>query len=127
VMSDPSCMPQNPSTCPATMTAATGVCTTPPGNAAFCDYPEGRCGCIACEAGDLGATSSAWVCRPWSDVPSGCAATAPRAGEACTVPNQSCDYSRCCGVGIGPDLVCIHGLWQPTVNTGCSCRLPTCP
>jgi hypothetical protein len=109
------CVPA--SNCPAAFGANRDCLSRGP-----CDYPEGRCECTACSGGVH------WQCRAWTDVGPGCDPTRPRAGSACSSEGAQCNYADCCGVSLGPDLVCTDGRWDTDmqVDTACVCALFQC-
>lgn len=111
-------------TCPASYGASEGMACSPSEPA--CDYDEGVCACILCEA--PGGTSGYWHCRAWNDVPAGCPVPRALLGTACSDEGLRCDYAQCCqGPSIGYRMQCTNGYWQSYVDTGCACAFPTCP
>jgi hypothetical protein len=121
----------NPAACPASWSEAmqSGSCTSDVNLA--CEYDEGRCGCVCSN------TTVSWACRARADVlnmPSNngstCPSTRPLAGDACSSEGTTCFYDKVCGdrpLSFGPALVCAHGYWEATVDTGASCGMLSCP
>jgi hypothetical protein len=113
----------NPAACPSTWSdaMASGACTTDPNLA--CEYDEGRCGCVC----NNGAVS--WACRARGDVldvnaNGSCPSPRPLAGDACATDQMTCLYDAVCGerpLSLGPALLCTHGYWEITVDTGAAC------
>ena len=120
---DPTCG-TNPTDCPTSFAAADGTLCTKIAEA--CDFAEGRCGCELCSV-EAGPPETHWRCKSWSDAPAGCATPRPLLGTPCTADGQICDYLQCCrGPDMGPREECKSGVWQSSVDVGCSCLTPSC-
>jgi hypothetical protein len=120
---------EHPAACPATYGALPmgAACPASTGTGT-CDYPEGRCGCEDCTTGE-GVFTTTWSCRAWSAGGDGCPSIQALAGTACGTPGQYCFYGGGCGgVGVGDNLWCKDGFWQPAPSQlGTCARLCTPP
>jgi hypothetical protein len=106
----------HPQPCPNSFAAVSPGTTCPSAQlgSAFCDYPEGRCGCVMCVDPNIAGTLTTWSCRAWNAGTSeaACPGSAPLAGSPCNAPDTICLYSPCGQIPIGDDLQCTDGFWQ---------------
>jgi hypothetical protein len=83
----------------------------------FCDYDEGRCGCMPCtidvdaDAGREATGALMWVCEPWPKPETGCDIH-DRLGGACNTPDKACGNRGICGdISTSTPRVCRDGHW----------------
>lgn len=92
----------------------------------YCEYDQGMCGCLPCEAGTT--QSSFWHCRAWNDVADGCPVPRPLTDTTCDQEGLTCDYNQCCGgPSLGYSMRCVGGVWGGYADGACSCTTRTCP
>lgn len=106
-------VPTNPAACAGSYGAiSTGTACAGSGVTigTECRYPEGTCLC------GLAPDNGKWRCTPQ---PSGCPASAPRFGTACSPEGVQCDYHGC--TRGGATAFCQHGVWN---GGGGGCLLP---
>jgi hypothetical protein len=99
-----SCQASAQSACPASFDTVPrgGGCD---GGPAFCDYPQGRCECVAA-AGSPGPT---WSCQ---DPAPPCPKPRPRIGSSCAQEGLVCAYGPC-GSSDSPTQICRSAVWLP--------------
>ncbi len=96
--------PSPSGTCPSYATAsARGSCSP---DSLICAYPQGTCICTDDPGGLPTMGGPDWFCTATT---TGCPATRPALGSACSDPSlKDCDYGQCSG-GVGE--ACTDGYW----------------
>lgn len=107
-------------------------CPASESTATFCDYDEGRCGCVPCQidadadAGD--ATGLMWNCAAWPEPDEGCDIR-DRLGGACTTSGKACGNMGGCGtISTSSARVCSDGHWVEDLSGigSLMCLYPRC-
>ena len=119
----------NESACPSSYAALGAGDACPASLQGSCAFPEGVCECASCFSPDAGAMgpTKAWSCARWPE-PQGCPTPRPRAGSACAVEGQDCNYVNfCAAVSLGlPHVKCESGVWQEQEDPPPPCAFPQC-